>query len=257
MVEIKKLKRKLEYHYKAFDKNNIYPDPICFPNKYKNYHDIEASAFISSIFAYGNIKQIMNVLEQIDNSFQNKPYEFIINYDGFFKKNHSIIYRFFSTEDINNLFYGLRKIYSNYFSLKDLFLLYYFPSENLKETISFFSKNILKIMGEKNNSNGINFMFPDPAKGSTCKRMNMFLRWMIRKDEIDFGLWKEFSPSELVIPVDTHIAKISKEIGLTKLQVANWKMAEDITNKLKLISPSDPVKYDFALCHLGMRKIKF
>jgi len=104
---------------------------------------------------------------------------------------------------------------------------------------------------------GIKFMFPNPEKGSACKRMNLFLRWMIRKDELDFGLWKSISPSQLIIPVDVHIARISQKLKLTTRKNISWNMAEEITNNLKKIDPVDPVKYDFALCHIGIRKIKF
>jgi len=99
-------------------------------------------------------------------------------------------------------------------------------------------------------------MFPDPKKGSACKRMNLFLRWMVRKDDMDLGLWGEIPTSKLIIPVDTHVARIAKELGLTKQTTANWKMAEEITENLKMFDREDPVKYDFALCHIGMRKLK-
>nr|MBP9121411.1 TIGR02757 family protein [Ignavibacterium sp.] len=94
-------------------------------------------------------------------------------------------------------------------------------------------------------------------KGSACKRMNLFLRWMVRKDELDFGLWKEISTSKLVIPVDTHIARISRSLNLTKRKNADWKMAEEITLNLKRFDAEDPIKYDFAICHIGIRKLKF
>jgi uncharacterized protein (TIGR02757 family) len=100
-------------------------------------------------------------------------------------------------------------------------------------------------------------MFPLPSAGSACKRMNLFLRWMVRKDELDFGIWNEISPAKLVIPVDTHIARICKELKLTRLKNVSWKMAEEITDSLRKFDPVDPVKYDFAICHIGMRKMEF
>jgi len=106
-------------------------------------------------------------------------------------------------------------------------------------------------------SRGIVFMFPLPEKGSACKRMNLFLRWMVRKDELDFGLWSQIPTSKLIIPVDTHIARICKQLRLTNRKNVSWKMAEEITNSLKKFDPDDPVKYDFAICHIGMRKLKF
>jgi uncharacterized protein (TIGR02757 family) len=100
-------------------------------------------------------------------------------------------------------------------------------------------------------------MFPLPSAGSACKRMNLFLRWMVRKDELDFGIWNEIPSAKLVIPVDTHIARICKKLKLTRLNNVSWKMAEEITDNLRKFDPNDPVKYDFAICHIGMRKMKF
>lgn len=254
------LKNKLDYHYRYFDRTKISPDPLEFPRRFKSRYDIEASAFISSVFAYGNITQIMNTLEKLHKIMNNEPYEFIMKYD-YEKKKHlfdSIKHRFYTPDDIARLFCALNKIYTSYGSLKYFFLLYYFDKEkNLKNSISFFSNNILNICPGNKISHGIKFMFPDPYKGSACKRMNLFLRWMVRKDELDFGIWSEIPASKLVIPVDTHIAKICKQLKLTRLNGASWKMAEEITDNLSRYSPDDPVKYDFAICHIGMRKMLF
>jgi uncharacterized protein (TIGR02757 family) len=255
-----KLKHKLNYHYKYFDGSKISPDPLEFPRRFNSIYDIEASAFISSVFAYGNVVQIMNTLEKIHKIMKNKPYEFIMNYD--YKKNKHVFnlikHRFYTPDDIARFFCTLNNIYKNYGSLKYFFLLYYFDKdENLKSSISFFSNNMLNICGKRENSHGLKFMFPDPYKGSACKRMNLFLRWMVRKDELDFGLWSEIPPSKLVIPVDTHVAKICKELKLTRSKTVSWKMAEEITGKLAEFDKYDPVKYDFAICHIGMRKMEF
>lgn len=248
------LKNKLEYHYKAFDKTKISPDPIEYPHKYSDKRDIEISAFISSLFAYGNIKQIMNVLNKIHFILGSSPFDFIISYSK--SKNYfiDVRHRFYSNNDIENLFSALRQVYKRIDSLE-----YFFKNDNtIKKNIILLSMQMKKLCYQKNNvSNGIKFMFPEPEKGSACKRMNLFLRWMVRKDGIDFGLWKSIPTSQLIIPVDTHVAKIAKELKLTNNKNVSWNMAEEITNNLKKYDPIDPVKYDFALCHIGMRKLKF
>jgi uncharacterized protein (TIGR02757 family) len=232
-----------------------------FPHRYKDKRDIEISAFLSSVFAYGNMKQIISTLEKIHSVMKPSPIEFIGNYD--YKEGLKIFknlkHRFYTDTDIASLFYCLREVYNYYGSLKYLFLLYYFEKdENLKNSIHFFSKRLTEITSKKNGlTNGIKFMFPDPNKGSACKRINLFLRWMIRNDELDFGLWSEIPPSKLVIPVDTHVAKICSSLKLTKRKSISWAMAEEITNKLKKFNPADPVKYDFAICHIGIRKLIF
>ncbi len=257
-----KIKNKLNYHYKAFDRTTISPDPLEIPHRFKNTLDIEIAAFISSVFAYGNVTQILKSLESVLKIMENDPFNFVIEFNH--KKDKKLFreikHRFYTGEDIAALFAGLNKIYQTYGSLNYLFLLYYFEkAETIKGALSFFSRNLTDIVikASENSSRGVKFMFPDPMKGSACKRQNLFLRWMIRNDELDFGLWKEIPPSKLVIPVDTHIAQISKKLKLTKRENVSWKMAEEITNNLKNLDPIDPVKYDFALCHIGMRKLNF
>ncbi len=257
------LKRKLDYHYRFFSKDRISPDPLEFPHKYSNSSDIEITAFIASIFAYGNVKQILNSLNGIEKIITHHPYEFVLNFS---KKEYKYLsklkHRFYTSEDIISLFNILNSSLKNYGSLKKMFLLYYFEEEkNLKNSISSFVGNLVNLCTHCNKNNsitpGLRFMFPDPLKGSACKRMNLFLRWMIRKDELDFGLWKEIPTNKLVIPVDTHIARICKELKLTKRKTTSWLMAEEITENLKKYDRLDPVKYDFAICHIGMRNLQF
>lgn len=258
------LKRKLDYHYKYFDRSQISPDPLEFLHKYSNPYDIEITGLISSIFAYGNVHQIINTLNKINEAVKWQPFNFVMEYN--YEKDRCIFenikHRFYTANDIALLFFILHRVYTSYPSLKDLFLLYYFDEdENIKNSLSRFSSNLISLLTHSENgeevSPGVKFMFPDSFSGSACKRMNLFLRWMVRSDELDFGLWSEVSKSKLIIPVDTHVAKICKNLGLTQQRSVSWRMAEEITNNLKQYDPTDPVKYDFAICHIGMRKMEF
>jgi len=258
------LKQKLDYHYKVFDKSQISPDPLQFLHLFDNEKDIEVIGFISSVFAYGNVRQIINTLDKILLITNSKPYDFILNLNknGNLAKLKGLKHRFYNGKDIQHLFYSLHTLYKNKNSLEYYFLKNYNNSQkNIKEALSGFSKifteEIKKNTKSKHISPGVRFMFPLPELGSACKRMNLFLRWMIRKDDLDFGLWKNIPPNKLVIPVDTHIARICKRLKLTSYKNVSWKMAEEITNNLKKFDPLDPVKYDFAICHIGMRKIEF
>jgi len=255
------LKRKLEYHYKKFDASQIFPDPLIFPKKFKTETDIEISAFISSIFAYGNVAQILNSLEKIHNLIGKSPSEFFLDFDekeykDFFK---TFKHRFYTGDDVKQLFRILYYILNEYESVKHLFLLYYFyQDKNIKNSLSFFSKNLLEISDRVGKTTiGVKFMFPNPFSGSACKRMNLFLRWMVRKDALDFGIWKAVRKNQLIIPVDTHVARICRELGLTKKKNVSWQMAEEITESLKKYNKKDPIKYDFAICHIGIRKLEF
>lgn len=254
----KSLKERLEYHYNAFDFSKMKPDPLQFPHLFNCEKDIEVMAFVASIFAYGNVTQIVNSLSKFLIISGNKPYSFIAHFNDSNKKffNH----RFYTGGDVQKLFFLLQVAYRETGTLKNLFLTGYNEnSTNLKNAITEFSNYFLRKCKEEYGgiSRGIKFMFPLPEKGSACKRMNLFLRWMIRKDDLDLGLWNEIPTSKLVIPVDTHIAKICKRLKLTYRKNVNWKMAEEITENLKEYDPNDPVKYDFALCHIGMRKLAF
>ena len=256
------LKQKLEYHYKAFDRTKLEPDPLQFLHLYKDEKDIEVVGLIASIFAYGNVKQIENTIKKLILIFNGKPYLFIKNFsvESDRKKLAGIKHRFYSKYDIAKLLIILNKEIKKHKSIKQIFLQGYNISDNnVKNGISNFSNHFLnsfiETFGEV--SNGIKFMFPLPERGSACKRMNLFLRWMVRKDDLDFGLWNEVGTCKLVIPVDTHIARICKSLKLTRRENVSWQMAEEITQNLKRFDERDPVKYDFAICHIGIRKLKF
>jgi len=257
-----RLKQKLEYHYKAFDRSTIEPDPLQFLYLFDDEKDIEVMGFIASVFAYGSVKQIINTLDNIVHLMNSKPYEFVtnLNFKRDLKLFEGIKHRFYSEIDISRFFLLLHIVYNENQSLKKLFFKGFNKKDiDVKNGISNFSRYYLNLY--RNNfgkeSRGVKFMFPLPEKGSACKRMNLFLRWMVRKDELDFGLWNEIPASKLVIPVDTHVAKISKQLNLTKRKNVSWKMAVEITNNLKKFDPDDPVKYDFAICHIGMRNLEF
>lgn len=220
--------------------------------------------FIASVFAYGNVKQIINTLNKFISISKNQPYKFIKSFQD--NKNDkqlsSLYHRFYTSRDIIDLFHVMEKVYQEYNSLKHLFLKFYRDEDiNIKVALSGFSHYFLdemqKMRKKKQLSRGVRFMFPLPENGSACKRKNLFLRWMVRKDELDFGIWDEIPKSKLIIPVDTHVARICKQIKLTSLENVSWKMAEEITENLKKFDPEDPVKYDFAICHIGIRKMEF
>lgn len=256
------LKQKLEHHYITFDRTKLEPDPLQFLHMYKSEKDIEVVGLIASIFAYGNVKQIENTLKKLIIIFNGEPYSFIKNYNlkEDAEKISGIKHRFYSVDDVSKLFIILSKEINKHKSIKQIFLQGYNISDyNVKNAILNFSNHLLNSFLETFGmvSDGIKFMFPLPEKGSACKRMNLFLRWMVRKDELDFGLWKEIPTSKLVIPVDTHVARICKTLKLTKRKNVSWQMAEEITQNLKKFDAEDPVKYDFAICHIGIRKLKF
>lgn len=250
-----RLKTKLEKIYSEYSKLENTSDPLHLIHQLKDKKDIEVFAFLASVFAYGNIKQINKVLSEFLKASDNKPYRFVRTFSQ--KNNFIVKHRFYSESDVRNLISLLQFILKDFDSLGNYFRQFYSDEHyTVKKSVSGFSNSLLSIyennFGEA--SQGIKFMFPIPEKGSACKRMNLFLRWMVRKDNLDFGLWEFIPPKKLIIPVDTHIAKISHLLGLTERKNVTWKMAEEITNNLRKFDKDDPVRFDYALCHFDMIK---
>lgn len=235
-------------------------DPIEFPHRYTNPLDIEVSGFIASAFAYGKIGLFKPVIERILISCGRSPYDFILNFTQSKGSRYlkGISYRFSKERDVIGFLYMISVAIKRWGSLKKLFYHYYREDhEDIGDALTGFVNSLLKIdtspiYGRDIKPHGLNHFFPIPSNGSACKRMNLFLRWMVRKDDIDFGIWEKIPPSKLIIPLDTHITKISRCIGLTRRISSDWKTAKEITESLKRLDPADPIRYDFALCHHGI-----
>lgn len=267
-----KLKEILDRFYKEYNlKSRIEHDPIEFPHRYKKPEDIEIAGLIASSLSYGKVtlfKPVINKILSITSS-NGSLQEFIINFEPAkdAKLFGGIKYRFNSERDIIGLIYSIKSALIEYGSLKKLFYSFYNSGDNnitnaLIGFVKYFmSLNLSPVYGKKGHSGGMKQFFPSPAEGSACKRLNLYLRWMVRSDDgVDFGIWacsersesNKIPPSKLIIPLDTHMARICTHLGLTRLKTTGWKMAEEITDNLKILDPEDPVKYDFALCHLGI-----
>ena len=258
------LKNVLDRLYKEYDFNaNMLSDPIEFPHNFRTSRDIEAAGFISSCLAYGKVDLFKPVLRKIVTLMGRSPYDFLINF-SLTKHRHlfaAISYRFNNSDDITALFYVMHQVLKRYGSIEAIFKQHYRDSHSTIEhglnglVDTFLDTNTSAVYGRKSKPRGFIQFFPSPKKGSGCKRMNLFLRWMIRDRDIDFGIWKDVPKNKLLIPLDTHIARISKCFGLTKRVTQDWKMAAEITGALKMFDPEDPLKYDFALCHQGISKL--
>ncbi len=245
---LKKISKKfLEEIYDKYTKKEfIKTDPIIFPHRFSNPYDIEISALISSSLAYGNVKQIIKVLEKIFSILSN-PYHYIKNTQtNKIKKDfYRIKHRFTTAKELSDFIIRIKKIYTQHPSLKHLFLRYYTPDKLISYSYNKFLKD---------NFSYFPTLIPDPNKKSAMKRFNMFLRWMVRKDEIDFGIWQEIKKSDLIYPVDTHIHNFSLFHKITSRKETSLNTAIEITNFFRKINPEDPVKYDFAISRVGILK---
>jgi len=241
------MKKLLDDLVKKYEtKDFIKDDPIQFPHRFKKKEDIEISAFISSLFAFGRREMFIKKLNGLF-SLSSSPYELILDYK---KYNLSdFLYRFIKSNDLVELLKILNKLYClDKSSLEELF---YEKKDRFKRVTNYFYSNC-----NCPNSTGFCFMFAKPENKSALKRINMFLRWMVRGGEVDFNLWKTIKKSELIIPLDTHVARISREFKLLNRKQNDFKSAVELTQKLKEFDSLDPVKYDFALFGLGVNENK-
>lgn len=247
----------LNYYYNVFDeKQFIDNDPICIPHKFQDKEDIEISGFLAATIAWGNRKAIINSALDIIKRMDNAPYDFIINADkNDIEKLAGFYYRTFQEVDLVCFINSLHNIYTNHGGLEKVFTDGYqsCSEDKIKNAII----NFRKIFFQNDYPQRVAKHVANPEKGAAAKRINMFLRWMVRNDNsgVDFGLWKNISPCDLIIPLDVHVGNVARNLNLIDSNSNNWKAAEELTKKLQLLDKEDPVKYDFALFGIGNSKI--
>lgn len=240
-LEMKKILDDLVKKYET--KDFIKSDPIQFPHRYKNKKDIEISGFISSLFAFGRREAFIKKLDFLF-SLTSCPYELIADYKKF--NLDDFVYRFIKDKDLIELLRILNKLYIlDKSSLGELFCC---QDRHRVATDYFYSNSNCP------NNTGFCFMFAKPENKSALKRINMFLRWMVRDGVVDFGIWDFIKKSELIIPLDTHVARISRELGLLNRKQNDYKAALELSEKLKEFDSNDPTKYDFALFGYGVNQ---
>lgn len=230
----------------------VHPDPLEFLYQYDNVRDRELTGLIASSLAYGRVFQILAGVKSVLRRMGSSPYHFLKDAP------HSLLvdtfydfqYRFTTGEELVAMLYGVKKIIEKYGSLRECFV-----SKFRKDDDTIEQALILFVNEIRENANGdrYNSLLPCPAKGSACKRLNLFLRWMIRKDEVDPGGWDDIPASKLIVPLDTHMNRFCLLSRITKRKQASMKTAHEITGYFRRIVPEDPVKYDFALTRLGIR----
>lgn len=256
-----RLKEPLERLYREFDyARRIQHDAIQFPLRYPEPGDREVVALLTACLAYGRVGLFSRELEKILQVMGPHPATFIQHFDPKADRERfkDFRYRFNRPRDIAAFCLALQRILAVHGSLRLYFLKGYSDSDpDVSPALEQFVKGILEqdlnpIFSRGRLSRGFRHLFPMPSTGGPCKRLYLFLRWMVRRDHFDFALWPEVSPAKLIIPLDTHIANMSRAIGLTRLHSQTGRMAKGITETLRLLDPEDPVKYDFALCHKRM-----
>jgi len=258
------LKHHLDAFLEAFPRErHVSNDPVHFVHRYDDPRDREVVGLIASAFAYGNVKSILATVDRALAFLGSRPAQTLASFDP--KKDlrrlSGFYHRFNTSRDLAVFFWMLRRLLEDHGSIEQAFLAGSSAEDpDTGPALQRFSAALLATgfekfypRGELKRRIGVRFLVPSPTDGSACKRMNLFLRWMARPDDgVDCGVWTQVRKDQLVIPLDTHIARISSYIGLTEMKSPGWAMALDITRGLRRLDVSDPLRYDFALCHLGI-----
>jgi uncharacterized protein (TIGR02757 family) len=258
----------LKFHLDNFLDNfprerHLSNDPVQFVHRYEDPRDREVVGLIAAVFAYGNVKSVLKTVDAALQYLGESPSSTLATFDprkdG--RRLRGFYHRFNTSRDLGVLFWIIRRALEDYGSLESAFAAGLAPAdadtsaalENFCKTLLGFGHEQFYPRGELKRRIGVRFFFPRPSEGSACKRLNLYLRWMVRpEDGIDCGVWNRVAPRQLVIPLDTHIARISSYIGLTEMRSPGWSMALEITRSLRALHAEDPLRYDFALCHLGI-----
>jgi uncharacterized protein (TIGR02757 family) len=252
------LKKLLDEQLKLHNQQGfIEKDPISIPHRFSKKQDIEIAGFFAAIFAWGNRTTIINKCNELIQLMDDAPFQFITQHQEIeLKRFLSFKHRTFNATDLLHFIRVLRYHYDNQSSAEPTLETAFSNALNRKDdTVEnalvsfhdyFFSLEDSPGRTKKHIST--------PANNSSCKRLNMFLRWMVRKDKagVDFGIWKNIKPNQLVCPLDVHVQRVALNLNLIQSEKADWKTAVELTEKLKSFDPSDPVKYDIALFSMGV-----
>ncbi|MFA4869937.1 MAG: TIGR02757 family protein [Pedobacter sp.] len=285
-MEFLELKDFLDVKVEQYNRPNfILNDPICIPHQFSKKQDIEIAAFFAAILAWGQRKTIINKCNELFARMDNDPHNFMLHHDdGDLKRLLGFKHRTFNDTDLLYFVSFFQHHYQNFDSLEAAFL----PPGDMFQTdfltdqvignydgsyassscmLTELNDQVPKIERSLNYFRSYFFSLPDyprrtikhvssPMQKSTCKRLNMFLRWMVRKDNkgVDFGIWRSIKPADLICPCDVHVDRVARRLGMIGRKQTDWKTAVELTVKLRELDPLDPVKYDFALFGLGVEE---
>lgn len=235
------------------NKQFIETDPICIPHMFTKKADIEITGLFAAVFAWGQRPTIINKCKELIRRMDNAPHDFIINHtDKHLQQLIGFKHRTFNDTDLLYFVSFLKHWYSTHKTLETAFSKgLNKQDENIEHALNYFRRTFFSMEHVPQRTQK---HVSSPKQNSACKRINMYLRWMIRHDRngVDFGIWKNIKPAQLVCPIDVHVQRVALKLGLLQSTKSNWQAAIELTNNLKKFSPTDPVKYDFALFGLGV-----
>ncbi len=260
---VRRLKAPLDQLYDTFNHAESAVDPVQVVRRYTAPEDQEVVAFCAAALAFGRVASVLDSIESLLSVLGPCPAAFIREFDPVrdAERLRPLVHRWIRGVDLIALLWILRRMLTDAGSIEGYFLAGHggdhAEDADVGPALDDFSGraraiDLFEIYGARGGRRGVDYFFPRPDAGSACKRLNLFLRWMVRRDAVDLGLWSRVSPSALVIPLDTHVIRIGQCLGLTHYRSPGWRMAKQITESLRRLDPVDPIRYDFSLCHLGM-----
>jgi len=246
----------LNHAYNNFNQQEfIADDPISIPHAFQKKEDIEIAGFLTALISWGRRPAILKSASLLMELMGNQPYDFVMKAaDGDLKKLNHFVYRTFNSSDLLFMLYALKDLYLRKGGLEGVCQKYFNQSGTTKDAICGLRTELLQsphlARSEKHLAN--------PMSGSAAKRINMFLRWMVRQDNsgVDFGLWRKIPSAALMMPLDVHSGRVARQLGLLHRKQNDWKAVEELTSALRKFDTEDPVKYDFALFGMGVSGMK-
>lgn len=242
----------LEGIYSVYHKADyIHPDPLQFLHRYPLVRDREVVGLVASSLAYGRVGQILGSVSRVLDRMGSSPALFVVHatQEELGNTFRGFKHRFTTADELVELLHAMGRVISTYGSLHECFLLGDDPKEpDVSEALVNFAGRLRAFMGAAENS-----LLPCPERKSACKRLHLFLRWMVRKDEVDPGGWDGVSPSRLIVPLDVHMHRMGRVLGMTGRSQADLRTALEMTGEFRKIAPEDPVRYDFSLTRIGIR----
>ncbi|HET9234621.1 MAG TPA: TIGR02757 family protein [Candidatus Eisenbacteria bacterium] len=233
----------------------LHTDPIGAVRRFDDADDQEIAGFLAAGLAFGRVNIILPHLEDLWGRLDQEPARVVHDWTPSDRKRlRGFVHRWVSGSDLAHVLDALGRVRRRHGSLRSLFLEGYDPAAlDLASVLSRFVNALKHEIPDRARTRGVLTFLPDPAQGAACKRLNLYLRWMVRpEDGIDLGLWKPVRPDQLVMPLDTHVSRLSRYLGLTERRTVNWKMAAEIAARLRTFDPLDPIRFDFALSRLGI-----
>ena len=254
------LATRLDSLYADYNRVESATDPVHLVRPFARADDREIAGFCAAALAFGRVGSVINSITTLLAIMGPNPAGFVRRFDPSapHPELRAMVHRWTRGVDLVALLWVLRQMLEQHGTIERFFLEGYSPDHaDVGPTLDSFSTRALTLdlkraYGKVPKRAGVCYFFPRPSAGSACKRLSLFLRWMIRRDEIDMGIWTGVPASKLVVPLDTHIIRLGKCLRLTRYNTAGWKMAADITAALRALEPTDPVRFDFSLCHVGM-----